>query len=149
MVVAVGAHAAEARWVELATRGRIFDRSPAGTTEPPEALDGRARRLADVQVDAGLAEAVHVASLDEGSSEDSDDYEHVLWLEEWLELAVGAEALHALEAAVAAHPLVEDANHEDREVLSVAAPTLHPEDVRQVVLEVLAEAYNPDWSRTA
>jgi hypothetical protein len=64
-----------------------------------------------------------------------------------LELAVGAEAFDRLEASVTAHPMVDFAMHTDREVLNVAAATLHPADVRQIVLAVIADGYDPDWEQ--
>jgi hypothetical protein len=154
---AVGKDAAEARW--LALRGGDDPTTATSPEEPPptEGLSpsvparsaptvrARPRRLPDLQVHPGLAESVHAEPSGDDDPLHRDGYEHYLWLEEWMELAVGADAFDRLEAAVAAHPLVDAAMHMDREVLYVAAPTLHPEDVRQVVLAVLADAYDPAW----
>lgn len=161
VVAAVGKDAAEARWLELHGRERTADPSPvtpptgpipdtavpALPAETARTVRRRRRRLPDVHVPLGLAEAVRAQPSGDADSLHRDGYEHDLWLEEWLELAVGAETFACLESAVAAHPLVDVALHEDREVLYVAAPTLNPEDVRQIVLAALADAYDPDWEQ--
>ncbi len=158
VVAAVGKDAAEARW--LALRGR--ERTAVASSDAPPPAPGpspsvparsartvrkRPRRLPDVQVHPGLAESVHAEPTGGDDPLHRDGYEHHLWLEEWMELAVGAEAFDRLEVAVTDHPLVDVAMHMDREVLYVAAPTLHPADVRQIVLTVLADAYDPEWER--
>jgi hypothetical protein len=159
VVATVGTDAAEARW--LALRGG--ERPTAASLEvPPSAeaaaspsvparsassVQARPRRLPDVQVHPGLSESVHVEPTGDDDPLHRDGYEHYLWLEEWMELAVGVDAFDRVEGAVAAHPLVDAAMHMDREVLYIAAPTLHPEDVRQVVLAVLDNAYDPAWER--
>lgn len=102
-----------------------------------------------MQVHPGLAEAVRAEPSSDDDPLHRDGYEHYLWLEEWMELAVGAETFDRVEGAVTAHPLVDAAMHMDREVLYVAAPTLPPEDVRQVVLATVANAYDPEWSRSS
>ena len=154
VVAAVGKNAAEARFHAL--RGGSTsavspdvpppaqDPSPPVPAKPARTVRARPRRLPDVQVHPGLAESVHAEPTDNGDPLHHDGYEHYLWLEEWMELAVGADAFDRVEEAVAAHPLVDAAMHLDREVLYVAAPTLHPEDVRQIVLAVLANAYDSD-----
>lgn len=162
VVAAVGKEAAEARWRELkgmdpapapSSDGSTAAAEPApaaGPTapaEPARRVRRRRRRLPDVPVHPALAEAVRVQPSSDRDPVHGDGYEHDLWLEEWLELAVGAEAFSRLEAAVAAHPLVDVALHEDREVLYVAAPTLSPEDVRQVVLAVLDDTFDPSWEQ--
>lgn len=156
VVAAVGNDAAEARW--LALRGRERTAVASSVVPPPvpgpspsmparsaRTVRKRPRQLPDVQLHPGLVESVHAEPTGRDDPLHRDGYEHHLWLEEWMELAVGAEAFDRLEAAVTAHPMVEAAMHMDREVLYVAAPTLHPADVRQIVLAVLADAYDPDW----
>lgn len=158
VVAAVGNDAAEARW--LALRGRERTAVASSVVPPPvpgpspsmparsaRTVRKRPRQLPDVQLHPGLVESVHAEPTGRDDPLHRDGYEHHLWLEEWMELAVGAEPFDRLEAAVTAHPLVEAAMHMDREVLYVAAPTLHPADVRQIVLAVLADAYDPDWEQ--
>jgi hypothetical protein len=158
VVTAVGKETADARWHAL--RG-LTPTVAASPDEPPlpdgpsptvpaksaRSVRARHRRLPDVQVHTGLAGSVHAEASGDDDPLHRDGYEHSLWLEEWLEIAVGAGAFARVEEAVAAHPLVDAAMHMDREVLYVAAPTLHPEDVRQVVLVVLADAFDPEWEQ--
>lgn len=158
VVVVVGKDAAEARW--LALRGREGTAVASSEVSPPvrgptpavparsaRNVRKRPRQLPDVQLHPGLVESVHAEPTGGADPMHRDGYEHHLWLEEWMELAVGAEAFDRLEAAVTAHPMVDVAMHMDREVLYVAAPTLHPADVRQIVLAVLADTYDPDWEK--
>lgn len=168
LVAVVGKDAAEARWFALrGVEPPAADAEPApdrGAVPPPppppppppgptgpaasaRSVARRPRRLPDVHVDPGLADAVHAEPTSATDPLRRDGYDHSLWLEEWLELAVGTTAFDGLEAAVRAHPAVDAAMHMDREVLYVAAPALHPEDVRQVVLGALADAYDPGWER--
>lgn len=120
---------------------------PALSAEPARKVRSRTRQLPDVPVDLGLAGAVCCEASADDDPLHRDGYEHSLWLDEGLELAVVPDAFNRLEAAVSGHPLVDVAMHMDREVLYVAAPTLHPDDVRQLVLDTLADAYDPDWEQ--
>lgn len=158
VVAAVGKNAAQARWHALRGGERTAvassevspperGPSPSVPAKPARIVRKRPRRLPDVQVHPGLVESVHAEPTGGDDPLHDDGYEHHLWLEEWMELAVGGEAFDRLEAAVTAHPMVDVAMHMDREVLYVAAPTLHPADVRQIVLAVLADAYDPEWER--
>ena len=73
------------------------------------------------------------------------DFDHELWIEEWVGSLVGEERFDELEAIVKRHPLVLDAIHEDREVLYVKAPGLHSEDVRLIVAAAFADHVPDDW----
>ncbi|MFA9428644.1 hypothetical protein [Egicoccus sp. AB-alg2] len=166
LVAAVGERCAEARLNVL--RGLPPPRSPlaeqvteAQTELGPRRIPGsvvessrrvkrRAERLppptvADKRVLRGLREAVSVQPTEPDDPVHAEGYDHAVWLEDWLGFAVGDEALADLEGRIAAHPEVLAAEHEDRECLFVAAPDLHPEDVRRLVIDLLAPTFDGDW----
>lgn len=121
-----------------------------GVVEPPERILRRPRRLPDPAVEdaatlEGLLEAVDVRPATDRDPVQHAGYDHSVWLEEWLELAVGEDVFTRLEEAVSNHPDVVAAMHEDRETFYVAAPTLHPDDVRAVIINALADDFDPDW----
>ena len=116
--------------------------------DSPRRIMRRPRRLPEPRLPDALADLLEAVSVEANTPTDprySLGYDHAVWLEEWLELAVGAGPFDALEAAVAAHGDVVGALHEDREQLFVAAPSLHPEDVRTIVIDVLARDFDPTW----
>ncbi len=69
---------------------------------------------------------------------------HAAWLEHRAAALVDAE-LDNVAAAVAAHPLVTEVVPGDSDVLYVAAPTLHTEDVRLLVAAAMAERLPEGW----
>lgn len=127
-----------------------WHRPPDGPAEPPHRIRRRKRRMADPdltaeQVAGGLRAAVTAEPTPADDPTREDGFDHSLWLEEWLELAIGGVAFRALEATVAAHPDVTGVLHQDREVLYVAAPGLHPDDVRALVIGIVAPHFDPAW----
>lgn len=118
--------------------------------ESPRRVAARPRQLPPPGggVPASLLEAVQVEANPVDDPRRDLGYDHAVWLEEWLGFAVGEDIILAgLEAAVAAHPQVLDALHEDREQLFVAAPALHPSDVRTIVVGALAGHFDEGWEQ--
>lgn len=170
IVAAVGPDSAEARYDQLTGREPADKRTAASSehvasthlrSAGPGASRQSARRVArrrqrlgppaveDPDVVTGLSHAIEVEPTPDDDPRKELGYEHAVWLEDWLELAVGETAFDGLEAAVAEHPQVIASLHEDREQLFVAAPSLHPEDVRTIVAELLAPHFDPDWEARA
>lgn len=160
----VGPERAEARYAALrgydpspppatppaSGEGAAWQHPPDGPAEPARQVGRRQRRLDDpavseAQVAGGLLDAVRAEPAADDDPQHDDGFDHYVWLEEWLEFAVGREVFDGLEAGVAAHADVTAAFHQDREVLYVAAPTLHPDDVRAVVLALITDHFDPDW----
>jgi hypothetical protein len=158
VVAAVGADAAEERYERLVghpppadllgrdvvAAGAPERGDPAGASTRARAVAQRTRRVSGPVVeDTALLEELSEAESVEANPDDDPrkelGFDHAVWLEEWLESTVGSAAFDGIEVAVDDHPEVGFALHEDREVPFVSAPHLHPEDVRAVVVEALAE----------
>lgn len=73
------------------------------------------------------------------------EFDHTLWIEEVTGHVVGDSVFATVEGSIAGHDFVERALHEDRELLHVRAPELHPEDVRLIVATTLAPSIPPNW----
>jgi hypothetical protein len=140
--------------VEVARVGGPERGDPSGASTPARALADRPRRLPEPTVEdqailEELSEAVSVEANADDDPRKQLGFDHVVWLEEWLESTVGGAAFDGLEEAVAEHPDVVAALHEDREMLFVSAPALHPDDVRALVIGLLAEPHADGGGPTA
>ncbi|HSF84663.1 MAG TPA: hypothetical protein VLG28_03255 [Acidimicrobiia bacterium] len=69
---------------------------------------------------------------------------HAAWIEESASKLLGSE-LEVVASQVNDHPLVTEVVLEDREVLYVAAPSLHTEDVRLLVAAAMADRLPSGW----
>ena len=145
--------------IEAKVRGEIAGKEEiADPATPPPAprdtapgSDERPRvqlfEPSDVSTAPHLQTALSWVAVQESDPDDPmrTRFDHHLWIEEFVGHVVGDEILEGIAARVADHVLVEEALHEDREVLYVRAPQLHSEDVRLLVAAAFADNVPDDW----
>jgi hypothetical protein len=138
---------------EIAGKAEIADpTTPAPPPPSPAPPEERPRVQlfdpADVSTAPRFETALNWVSIQEFDPSDTmrARFDHSLWIDEEVGPVVGDDVLAAIPRRVADHVLVEEALHEDREILYVRAPQLHHEDVRLLVAAAFADHIPTTWS---